>query len=41
MRDVLQDLCDDYCNSATVFIILLAVVFAVCVEIFSAPRPIY
>jgi len=36
--DDVLDLLLDYCNYETVLIIVLMVVFAVCVELFSAPR---
>lgn len=29
---------DDYCNFETVLIVLFTVIFAVCIEIFSAPH---
>lgn len=36
--DNILDLLLDYCNYETVLIIVFTVVFAVCVEVFSAPR---
>ena len=36
--DDVLDLLLDCCNCETILIIVLTVVFAVCVELFSAPR---
>jgi len=34
--DDVSDLLLDYCNSETVLVILVAVLFAICIEIFSS-----